>query len=91
MLLLTQVCLEKENLLSFIGLFQERIYRIKGLVRLPSGFHRLDVSGGEISLEPVALSGDRSEIVIIPQPGLALRTEVATAAESVLKIRAELG
>lgn len=90
-LLLTQDCLEKENLLSFIGLFQERIYRIKGLVRLPAGFHRLDVIGGEISLEPVALSGDRSEIVIIPQPGLALRSEVAAAAESVLKIRAELG
>ncbi|MDW7657177.1 MAG: CobW family GTP-binding protein [Bacillota bacterium] len=90
-LMLTDECLVHEKLLTFIELFQQRVYRIKGLVRMKDSFHRLDVIGGEISLEQVALSGDRSEIVIIPQPGVSIRDEVAEAAGSVLGIRAEFG
>jgi hypothetical protein len=90
-LMLTDECLDQNKLLAFIELFQQRVYRIKGLVCLKEGFHRLDVIGGEVSLEPVALSGDRSEIVFIPQPGVAIRDEVSEAAVSILGIRAEFG
>lgn len=90
-LMLTDECLDRKKLLVFIELFQQRVYRIKGLVRLKEGFHRLDVIGGEISLEPVALSGDRSEIVFIPQPGFSIRDEMAEAAGTVLGVQAEFG
>jgi G3E family GTPase len=90
-LMLTDECLDQAKLMAFIELFQQRVYRIKGLVWLKEGFHRLDVIGGEVSLEPVALSGDRSEIVFIPQPGVAIRDEVSEAAVSILGIRAEFG
>ena len=76
--------------MQFIEILQDRVYRLKGLVRLVEGSWHLDVVGGEVSLEANDLQFDRSELVIIPRPGLNLRDEVQTLLRDVLQIEADL-
>ena len=90
LLILTSDRLERSRLMQFIEILQDRVYRLKGLVRLVEGSWHLDVVGGEVSLEANDLQFDRSELVIIPRPGLNLRDEVQTLLRDVLQIEADL-
>ena len=90
LLILTSDRIERVRLLHFIEILQDRIFRLKGLVRLEAGAWHLDVVGGEVSLEANDLKFDRSELVIIPRPGLDLRAEVQALLYEVLHIEADL-
>ena len=90
LLLLTTDPFDRDRLVQFIRILQDRVYRLKGLLRLDDGFYHLDVVGGEISLEQSNILGERSELVIIPQPGADLRQEVQQLLADVLQIQADL-
>lgn len=90
LLILTTDLLQRDRLTKFIEILQDRIFRLKGLVRLSDGTCHLDVVGGEVSLDPNNLVFDRSELVIIPRPGLDLRQEVRDLLRDVLQIDAEV-
>jgi len=90
LLILTSDRLTRSRLMQFIEILQDRIFRMKGLVRLEEGAWHLDVVGGEVSLEANDLQFDRSELVIIPRPGLDLRAEVQDLMRDILQIEANL-
>ncbi|NLO37833.1 MAG: hypothetical protein GX112_15980 [Clostridiaceae bacterium] len=90
-LMLTDDLLDTKKLQQFAEALQSRVYRIKGLVRTETGFCRLDVIGQEIRLDPVNLTGERSEIVILaPQEALST-DEIRQLADETLGVTATWG
>ncbi|MCK9251559.1 MAG: CobW family GTP-binding protein [Clostridiales bacterium] len=90
-LLLTDDLLDTKKLQQFAEALQSGVYRIKGLVRTEAGFCRLDVIGQEIRLDPVNLTGERSEIVILaPREALSPDT-IRQLADEILGVKATWG
>lgn len=90
LLITTGEPMRREQVLAFVERLRDQVYRMKGLLRLIDGYYRLDVVGGEASLEGVNLDGDRSELVIIARPDQDLRRDMAAQVREILQVTAEI-